>query len=54
MAAPSGSARPIWIAGFLSFRKLLMPARVPPVPTAQMKPSILPPSSSQISGPVPS
>jgi hypothetical protein len=28
------------------------PASVPPVPTAQMKPSTLPPVCSQISGPV--
>ena len=28
------------------------PASVPPVPTAQMKPSTLPPVWSQISGPV--
>ncbi len=35
-----------------SFRYRLVPASVPPVPTEQMKPSILPPVCCQISGPV--
>ncbi len=37
---------------FFSFRYRLVPASVPPVPTEQMKPSILPPVCCQISGPV--
>ncbi len=37
---------------FLSFKARLVPASVPPVPTEQMKPSILPPVCCQISGPV--
>ena len=35
-----------------AFSARLTPARVPPVPTEQMKPSILPPVWAQISGPV--
>jgi hypothetical protein len=38
---------------FFSCRNALVPASVPPVPTEQMKPSILPPVCYQISGPVP-
>jgi len=37
---------------FFSRRNVEAPAIVPPVPIAQIKPSILPPHSSQISGPV--
>ena len=38
--------------GFFSFRYLETPARVPPVPMAQVKPSTRPSVCSQISGPV--
>ncbi len=40
------------MSGLRSRRAMATPARVPPEPTAQMKPSILPPVWAQISGPV--
>ena len=52
IAAPAGSATAMRIFGFCSFRYLLTPASVPPVPIAQVKPSTLPPVCAQISGPV--
>ena len=52
--APPGSARPMARSGFLSRNAMATPASVPPVPTAQMKPSIRPSVWAQISGPVPS
>jgi len=53
MAAPSGSATAMRIFLFLAFKNIATPARVPPVPIAQVKPSSLPPVCAQISGPVP-
>ena len=52
IAAPRGSATPITMSFFFSRRKIDAPASVPPVPTEQMKPSMVPLVSSQISGPV--
>jgi hypothetical protein len=52
MAAPIGSAAAVTMLGFCSLRKALTPANVPPVPTAQVKPSILPSVCCQISGAV--
>jgi hypothetical protein len=40
------------ISGLRSLSAMATPASVPPVPTAQTKPSIFPPVCSQISGPV--
>ena len=52
MAAPRGSATPMTTSRFRSRRYSDVPATVPPVPIEQMKPSMRPPVSSQISGPV--
>ena len=52
IAAPSGSAQPMTMSAFFSRRKSDVPASVPPVPTEQMKASILPSVCRQISGPV--
>ena len=52
MFAPIGSAATVRISGLRSFRNIETPASVPPVPIAQVKPSMLPPVCSQISLPV--
>src|SRR5664279_6019232 len=48
----NGSAIAIFMPGFLAFSAMATPASVPPVPTEQVKPSILPSVCAQISGPV--
>jgi len=50
--APPGSARPMATSLFSPRRNSATPASVPPVPTAQIKPSTLPWVCAQISGPV--
>src|SRR5438067_2021369 len=54
IAEARGSASPMATPGFLARSACATPASVPPEPTAQMKPSTLPPVCAQISGPVPS
>ena len=51
-ADPVGSDRYILMSLFFSFKNLLTPPIVPPVPDAHTNPSILPSVCSQISGPV--
>ena len=52
IADPKGSANPIIIFLFISFKYSLIPARVPPVPIEHMNASTLPFNCDQISGPV--
>jgi len=49
---PKGSDKAILIFLFFSFKNNPVPDKVPPVPTAQVKASILPSVCSHISGPV--